>query len=160
MPRINAPTLAEHRESRLAALLDAGSSLLAEGGEGAVTMSAVAQEAGLSRPAVYEYFTSTEDLLAAVISKEADAWSIELSASIDAAETPEAKIRAYVEAAARKQRTPGVLEAVSEPLLPTLHSIGVRDVEVAISLLHACTRVGPDVDATCSFILGGLRELQ
>ena len=58
MPRITAPTVAEHRDQRWADLVAAGQELLVTEGPDAVTMTAVAARAGLSRTAVYEYFLS------------------------------------------------------------------------------------------------------
>src|SRR5207253_7362858 len=66
MPRIEAPTVAEHRNRQRAALLRAAEELLVEEGYAALRFSAVARRAGLARSSVYEYFTSKDDLVAAV----------------------------------------------------------------------------------------------
>ena len=68
MPRIDAPTLAEHREQRRDALLEAATTVMRE--SGTVTMSAVAERTGLSRTAVYEYYRSSADLIADVLVDE------------------------------------------------------------------------------------------
>ena len=65
MPRIAAPTVAEHRDMRRASLLAAARDLLREGGSSALTMGALASATGLSRPTVYEYFPSTDAVIAA-----------------------------------------------------------------------------------------------
>lgn len=96
MPRITAPTLAEHRDLRHASLMAAGAELMQSGGAQAVTMSAVASRAGLSRTAVYEYFPSTADLLAAVLAERMRDWIDHVTSLIAPEHSPEAAIRAYV----------------------------------------------------------------
>src|SRR5690606_19635538 len=55
MPRITAPTVAEHRKAQQRALLDAAREILAETGR-PPTFTALAERAGMARPSVYEYF--------------------------------------------------------------------------------------------------------
>ncbi|MEK8226875.1 helix-turn-helix domain-containing protein [Oerskovia sp. M15] len=66
MPRISAPTVAEHRAAQMRVLLDAARSLLAETGR-PPTFSALAERAGLARPSLYQYFRSADDLLLAMV---------------------------------------------------------------------------------------------
>jgi AcrR family transcriptional regulator len=96
MPRIDAPTLAEHRDQRLSALLSAGRSLLLEEGPTGVTMAAVANRTGLSRPAIYEYFDSTADFLAAILLDHMREWTRTVGDAIAAILDPSARIDAYV----------------------------------------------------------------
>ena len=65
MPKISAPTVAEHRARQRAALLDAARVLLEEQGYPALTFGALADRTGLARPTVYEYFGSKDDLMVA-----------------------------------------------------------------------------------------------
>ena len=58
MPRISAPTVAQHRMRQRDALLHAATELLVSGGLSAVTPAAVGAAAGLARPSVYQYFSS------------------------------------------------------------------------------------------------------
>ena len=81
MPRIDAPTVAEHRDMRRASLLAAARDLLREGGSGALTMGALAQATGLSRPAVYEYFPSTDAVIAHLVVEELRRWHEQIDAS-------------------------------------------------------------------------------
>ena len=53
------------REERREALLDAASALAVGGEPEAITMDAVAERAGVSRPLVYRHFPNREDLIAA-----------------------------------------------------------------------------------------------
>ena len=160
MPRITAPTLAEHRESRRAALLDAGSELLDHGGPPAVTMAAVAVRTGLSRPAVYEYFASTEDLLIAVIGERMREWAGVIADAIHDAPSPEAKISAYVRTSLQliatddaplaamlawrlpdevRERVAGLHQGLLAPLTQALDALGVRDVKLGLRLIQAAT---------------------
>lgn len=67
MPRISAPTLAEHRRRQRDALLSAATDLLVTHGVDAVTPAAVGAAAGLARSSVYQYFGSGAAIIAAVI---------------------------------------------------------------------------------------------
>lgn len=96
MPKIAAPTLAEHRDLRRTSLLTAGRELAAAGGPKAVTMAAVAARTGLSRPAVYEYFASSDELLAAVVLDEMREWADEIVAALAVERTADAKVHRYV----------------------------------------------------------------
>lgn len=104
MPKITAPTVAEHRAQRLRNLLEAARSLAAEGGPDALTLGALAQRVGLSRPAVYEYFRSRDDLLAAIIEDEMPAWRSELMTALAGTSEPASRVAAYVAAQLRMLR--------------------------------------------------------
>ena len=60
-------TQAERRHSTQTRLLDAASACLVESGYAALTTTAVAQRAGLSQGALFRYFPSKPDLLAATV---------------------------------------------------------------------------------------------
>lgn len=96
MPRIAAPTLAEHHEMRRAALVAASRDLLASGGVGAVTPAGVAARAGLARTSVYQYFPSTDALVAAAVAATFADVHAELAAAVSQAGEPRARVRAYV----------------------------------------------------------------
>lgn len=97
MPRIDAPTVAEHHARQRRALLDAARGLLAEDGR-VPSMAAVARRAGLARPSVYQYFPSADDLLAAVVADVMPDWAHRVLARVEAETTPTARVWAYVEA--------------------------------------------------------------
>lgn len=78
------------------ALLDAARSLLAEGGTQALTFPALAERTGLARSSVYEYFRSRGAVVEALCAADFPLWAAEVEAAMDAADTPEAKIEAYV----------------------------------------------------------------
>lgn len=94
MPKISAPTVAEHREQRRTALLEAAATLILR--EGNFTVAEVATEVGLSRSAVYEYYRSAADLIADVLVDELGAWSTALVEATTDVEDPMDRIRAWV----------------------------------------------------------------
>ncbi|GGD21948.1 TetR/AcrR family transcriptional regulator [Nocardioides daphniae] len=96
MPRINADSLAEHRAQQRRALLDAARALLADS-SAAPSLAEVGRRTGLARTSLYQYFSSREELLDAVIADVLPRWSERIHAAMDAAPGPGAKVAAYVE---------------------------------------------------------------
>jgi AcrR family transcriptional regulator len=94
MPRISAPSIAEHREARRDALLAAAAQLMLSGSP--FTVAQVASEVGLSRSAVYEYYASAADLIADVLVDEMALWVDEMSPMIEAETDPMARIETWV----------------------------------------------------------------
>lgn len=97
MPRIDAPTVAEHHDRQRRALLDAARALLAETGD-APSMAAVGRRAGLARSSVYQYFSSPDALLHAVVADVFPAWATQVREHVEAAPTPGGRVWAYIEA--------------------------------------------------------------
>lgn len=97
MPRIDAPTVAEHRAQQRRAILDAARALLAEHRR-APTLAATAQRAGLARSSIYRYFASQEELLAAVVADVFPAWAATIRSRVEEAHGPGEKVWAYVRA--------------------------------------------------------------
>jgi AcrR family transcriptional regulator len=96
VPRIEAATVAEHRSRQRAALLHATEQLLMAQGYGGLRFADVARRAGLARSSVYEYFTSKDDLVAAVCEEVLPRWLDRLSQQMAQARTPADKLAAYV----------------------------------------------------------------
>ncbi|MGY4389263.1 AcrR family transcriptional regulator [Streptomyces sp. TE12347] len=96
MPRIRAASVAEHRSMQRGALLDAARSLLSEGGTEALTFPALAERTGLARSSVYEYFRSRAAVVEELCAVDFPVWAAEIEAAMEQAESPEAKIEAYV----------------------------------------------------------------
>lgn len=100
MPRINAETLVEHRAQQRRAILDAARALLAEagsgGGTGAPSLAEVGRRTGLARTSLYQYFSSREALLDAVIADVFPMWSTRIHAAMGEVSTPGDKVTAYV----------------------------------------------------------------
>ena len=121
MPRIQAPTVAEHRARQRRAILDAARAHLAEEGH-APSLAQVGARAGLARSSVYDYFDSREDLLAAVVADVFPDWAGQVIGSMEAAGTPGEQVWAYVEAnmrlfASSEQAIARALTSVVDPTL-------------------------------------------
>jgi len=78
------------------ALLEAARSLLSEGGTEALTFPALAERTGLARSSVYEYFRSRAAVVEELCAVDFPVWAAEVEAAMERADTPEAKIEAYV----------------------------------------------------------------
>jgi AcrR family transcriptional regulator len=98
MPKIEAPTVAEHHKMRRDALIEAATRLLATGGVEAVTPAAVGAEAGLARSSFYQYFDSSAALLATVVEELMPQATADLVAATGSAADPGDRIDAYVRA--------------------------------------------------------------
>src|SRR5690554_1905394 len=96
MPRIEAPTVAEHHAMRRAAIVSAARELLADGGPAAVTPAAVAGRAGLARTSVYQYFPSTDALVAAAVEETFARANAGLADAAAAADDAVGRLHAYV----------------------------------------------------------------
>ena len=121
MPRITAPTVAEHREQQLRTVLDSARALLGET-RAAPTLAATAERAGLARSSIYRYFASSEELLAAVVADVFPEWTRQVRDRIEEATTPGEKVWAYLCAnidlfASSDQDVAGALSEVADPRL-------------------------------------------
>lgn len=67
MPKINAPTIDEHKALTRCALLEAGADAFARCGLSGTSIGMLADIAGIARTTVYEYFPNKEAVLAALI---------------------------------------------------------------------------------------------
>ena len=86
------PVSDERQESIVLVALE----LLAVGGPQAVTMKAVAQKTGLSRPAIYQYFSSSSHILAELVINEMADLTIALENLLREVKDPLEKVRVWV----------------------------------------------------------------
>ncbi|SDE55799.1 TetR/AcrR family transcriptional regulator [Rhodococcus tukisamuensis] len=98
MPRISAPTVAQHRAAQRRALLDAAREVLTEGATDIPGFAEVAARAGLARSSMYQYFKSRRDLLDALVEDSFPRWSDRVEREMDAAGAPDRRVLAYVRA--------------------------------------------------------------
>jgi AcrR family transcriptional regulator len=96
MPQIDAPTVAEHRAQQREALLDAAEAILLEAGHGSLTFRALGERTGLARNSIYRYFSSRDDLIAALCERDMPRWLQELDEAMAAADGPDARVAAFV----------------------------------------------------------------
>ena len=134
------------RGERRDALLDAAVELVTSGDVAAVSMEAVAERAGVSRPLVYKHFANSSELLAAVYRREATGLHRQLAREVAAAESVEGMFRALVH---------GALHAADERgrVFATLRSAGGWNRE----LRHE--QRARDVDTVRAFAARAEREL-
>jgi AcrR family transcriptional regulator len=96
MPQIDAPTVAEHRAQQRESLLDAAEAILLESGHGALTFRALGERTGLARNSIYRYFSSRDDLIAALCERDMPRWLEQLETAMAAAAGPDARVAAFV----------------------------------------------------------------
>lgn len=122
-------------------------------------MAAVAARAGLSRPAAYEYFGSTEDLLAAVLLEEMRQWSGDVVDCLAAESTPEQKISRYVDVSLGliADGRHAIIAVMSETSLPkpVREQINAMHATLAAPLTQAVAALGiSDTDQAVRLIQG------
>lgn len=157
MPKIAAPTVAEHRERRRDALIEAATSVLRE--SGTVTMSSVAERTGLSRSAVYEYYTSAADLIADVVVDELTAWIDHLADAVAGIDEPGARLEAWIREALAyvADGRHALVRAAGDASLPPVRRAQVQSLhrELAAPVHGALRELGVvDADRIASYIWG------
>lgn len=179
-PRITAPTVSEHRQQQRRRILDAAHELLTESPTPPV-LAAVAARAGVSRPTLYLYFDSREGLLRALVEDIFPRWTKRITAAMDAASSPAARVRAYAIAnlelvaegahavgGALAALAPGeqlsaearrMHERIGAPLIDTVRDLGIaapdRVAELITGLVHSATRMlerGEPLDAVIAHL--------
>jgi AcrR family transcriptional regulator len=95
------------KSARRDGLLDAAAALVAGDDVDAVTMEAVAEKAGVSRPLVYKHFANRAELLEALYAREADALHREIGGEVAKAGTLEEMFRALVRGSLNAQAERG-----------------------------------------------------
>lgn len=166
MPKISAPSVAEHHAAQERALLDAARELLRETGQ-APAMADVAARAGLARSSVYQYFSSRQDLLRGVVQDVFPRWAQRITDAMEHAGSPADAVVAYAHTnldlvaegehavgAALAGLAPGeelneqardMHQRISEPLTEALERLGVPDPAAVATLVnavvHAATRM-------------------
>jgi AcrR family transcriptional regulator len=98
MPRITAPTVAEHRARRYSALLDAAREIVLTDGPQAVTPAAVGARTGLARSSVYKYFPTATDILVRLLEEVFEQWITRLGEVMAEQPTPADRVTAYIRA--------------------------------------------------------------
>ena len=163
MPKIQTKRLAEHRDWRRHQLIEAAASIALESGGSAITVALVAERAGLSRTSVYEYFSSSEDLVADLVLDELHNFIEVLTNAIGDQDDCAKAISQWIEAALRyisdgRHMLAKALSSISTPreraaeigaahralLAPLAHSLkrmGVVDISQAMALIQSATDV-------------------
>jgi AcrR family transcriptional regulator len=95
LPKIAAPTVAEHREMIRTRLIDAAEAILREP-SGQLSATAVTSAAGIARNSIYRYVDSVEDLRALVVDRYLPDWLAAVDAAMEIAATPRDRVVAWV----------------------------------------------------------------
>jgi AcrR family transcriptional regulator len=98
MPKITAGTVAEHREMQRATLVRLAEEILTEDGYDSLTFGVLAERADLSRPSVYSYFKSKDDILLAVCEAVLPRFFRRIDRAMALARSPQAQLVAFVRA--------------------------------------------------------------
>jgi AcrR family transcriptional regulator len=157
VPKIDAPSLAEHREQRRDALVEAASAVMRESGN--VTMAAVAERTGLSRSAVYEYYRSAADLIADVLVDELAAWIDHLDAAVRDIDDPRERLVAWIRASLSyvADGRHALVRAAGDATLPPVRRAQVQTLhrELAAPVHGALRELGiTDADRIASYVWG------
>ncbi|GAB3389832.1 TetR/AcrR family transcriptional regulator [Humibacter soli] len=107
MPRIAAPTVAEHRAQVQARLVAAAEQIMRAGDSGQLTAGAVSSAAGIARNSIYRYVDSIDDLRALVVSRHLPEWMAAVSSALEREATPQGRVTAWVEANLRQAAASG-----------------------------------------------------
>jgi AcrR family transcriptional regulator len=149
VPKIAAATVAENRELRRDALLAAAATLMQRGGS--FTVAEVAREVGLSRSAVYEYYSSAAELIADVLVDELRDWCTALADANAPGLTAHERVDAWIHGvleyvadgrhallraagsielpASRREQLQAMHQALIAPLVESLNAAGHHDPE-------------------------------
>ncbi len=98
MPKIIGATLADHRELTRQRLFDALSDLLADKPFDTITMSEIAERAGVGRTAVYNHFADKESLLLAFMRQTTTEFARVLQTALGGQDDPIEQLRIYIRA--------------------------------------------------------------
>lgn len=160
MPRITAPSVAEHRARQHAALITAAREVLLTDGPQAVTPATVGARTGLARSSVYKYFPTSADILARVIEDIFTTWTHRVYEATHVNTDPPARIAAYIrthlEFAQSDDRRIGYAAATALPPERIQHVIELHR-RFGTPLREALADHGdPDPEATTKLITGTL----
>jgi AcrR family transcriptional regulator len=149
VPKISAPTVAEHHAHRRAALINAAIEILVEHGVAGVTPATVGARAGLARSSVYQYFPSTAALLATIVEEAFPRANSVIQAALDTAGTPRERVDAYI-----RQTLVLASEGVHRPAAALLAADLPAECRARLAELHA-QQAAPLFDALSRL---GLRD--
>jgi AcrR family transcriptional regulator len=163
MPKIVTQDLASHRDWRRNQLIAAATAIALEESSVSISIAAVAARAGLSRTSVYEYFASSQDLVADLLIEELNNFSALLAKAIEDEIEPITALAIWIETSLNyvadgrhllakslhattlpRERSAEIAAAHRQmlaPLTKTLLALGVSDTTRALSQLQAVTDV-------------------
>lgn len=163
MRTLSTGKVAEQREWRRTQLIAAAAEIALESGGDAVTVSALAQRAGLARTSVYEYFGSSAELVADLIIEELTGFTEILNNAVRLANQPNEAIKFWIESALqyiadgrhllakalsatslpkdRSQQVATAHRALLAPIHEALTELGIKDTQFALLMIQTITDV-------------------
>ncbi|PIE21316.1 MAG: TetR family transcriptional regulator [Arachnia propionica] len=107
MPRIDAPTVAEHRANVQRKLVDAADEILRSGRPELLTAQAVTTSAGIARNSIYRYVDSVDDLRGLVLERYLPNWLDSVESALAGIEDPLELLEAWLAANLRASTVSG-----------------------------------------------------
>ncbi|MGA9596410.1 MAG: TetR/AcrR family transcriptional regulator [Acidimicrobiia bacterium] len=169
MPRIEAPTVVEHHAARAAELSRLAVEIVETDGAAALTLAELARRAGLSRPSLYSYFQSRDDLMTTICEQAVTVWAEEVIASMEVETDPLLRLRAFVTAqleAAAESKHQAAFALLESGLSPEGHErVMAAHAPLQAALRQAVEQIGleaaaavvPMVQAVVSSAYGQIR---
>ncbi|NNM47451.1 TetR/AcrR family transcriptional regulator [Knoellia sp. DB2414S] len=145
-PKIDAPSVAQHRAQVQERLVDAAEALLRSGEDGALTAGAVSAAAGIARNSIYRYVDSVDELRDLVVDRYLPAWQDAVDAALAGVDDPVERLVTWVRVnleqssaaghgwlmeAARTRHTPAGDVAPTTRTTPTTPTQGLASVDRA-----------------------------
>lgn len=160
MPRISAPTVAEHRERVTAAIIASAREVLIDKGYAGMTLGEVAAKAKVARTSIYDYFVSREDVLLAVLEEDIPVWEKAVEVGIEGATDPRERVAAYVEALL-KIAADGGMELAAVSRHSNLSKFSLKSLNemvqgLAAPLAAALKELGQDDPGVASMLVLGI----
>jgi AcrR family transcriptional regulator len=159
MPKITAPTVAEHRARQRTAILDAARTRLAQDGYSGLTYVALAKATGLARTSLYEYFPSRPAIVLALCQDSFPPLIDRITEAVHAAAPGPDQVAAYIRAQLEwadedKQR---LAASLAIPALPGKIRAQIRDLHLGMvpPLVDSLTALGhPEPGRTAALVQG------
>lgn len=158
MPKIDAPTVAEHHAMRRAAVIAAARHALGTVGASGVTPGAVAAAAGIARTSVYQYFPSTDALLTAAIEDMFAEAESRIAEALGQTADPWERIEAYIAVALREASGQyGPFHSMPITNIPETTRARLRDMHdvLAAPLIKAVAEVGAAEPGIATYLILG-----
>ncbi|MDH6532487.1 AcrR family transcriptional regulator [Aurantimicrobium minutum] len=146
-------------EFRRESILECAIDLLVDGGVEAVTMPRLSQCTGLSRPGIYQYFSSREDILGEILINDMADLSNEIDRILAPIADPDEQIRVWIHYALAHVASPQhrMIREISMQLLPEEKRAELRAMHgyFLSTLISPLTKLGvTNPTAVCNMIFG------
>ena len=159
MPKIDAQTVAEHRDLHHARLLDTALELVASHPVESLTLAELAKRAGRSRASTYAYFGSTDDLRAAVCAQVLGAWVAGVLDEVRQASLPDDRLDRFIAAQIEHRADPSVDRVLAYVQAQQSEPFRTRVVQVieplTAELLAIIGRLGVDPPTRAATVVQG-----